>query len=76
MHRESIRTSLAMIRWETALRCGRVVRTALKAGTTGLAAAMAVPPDRPGMDYSCLNELLAARLVGGARSVGRRGRAA
>jgi glycosyltransferase involved in cell wall biosynthesis len=68
--------SLAMIRWESALRWGRVVRTALKAGTIGLAAAMAVRPDHLGLGYSSLDELLAARLVGGARSVTKRGRAA
>ena len=49
-----------MIRWETALRWGRVVRTALKAGTIGLAAAMAVRPDHLGLGYSSLDELLAA----------------
>ena len=68
--------SLAMIRWESALRWGRVVRTALKAGTIGLAAAMAVRPDHLGLGYSSLDELVAARLVGGARSVTKRGRAA
>jgi len=68
--------SLAMIRWESALRWGRVVRTALKAGTIGLAAAMAVRPDHRGLGDSSLDELLAARLVGGARSVAKRGRVA
>jgi hypothetical protein len=68
--------SLAMIRWETALRWGRVVRTALKAGTIGLAAAMAVRPAHLGMGYSTLDELLGARLVGGARSAIKHGRAA
>lgn len=68
--------SLTMIRWESALRWGRVVRTALKAGTIGLAAAMAVRPDHLGMGYSSLDELLGARLVGTARSVVKRGRAA
>jgi hypothetical protein len=68
--------SLTMIRWETALRWGRVVRTALKAGTIGLAAAMAVRPDHLGMGYSTLDELLGARLVGGARSAIKHGRAA
>ena len=61
--------SVAMIRWETALRWGRVIRTALKAGTIGLAAAMSVRPDHLGMGYSTLDELLGARLVGGARAV-------
>ena len=68
--------SVAMIRWETALRWGKVVRTALKAGTIGLAAAMAVRPDHLGMGYSTLDELLASRLVGSARGVIRHGRAA
>ena len=68
--------SLAMIRWETALRWGRVIRTALKAGTIGLAAAAAVRPDHLGLGYSSLDELLGARLVGGARRVAKRGRAA
>jgi glycosyltransferase involved in cell wall biosynthesis len=68
--------SLAMIRWETALRWGKVIRTALKAGTIGLAAAMAVRPDHLGLGYSTLDELLGARLVGGARSAIKHGRAA
>lgn len=68
--------SLTMIRWETALRWGKVIRTALKAGTIGLAAAMAVRPDHLGLGYSGLDELLGASLVGGARNVVRRGRAA
>ncbi|MBS0479691.1 MAG: glycosyltransferase [Proteobacteria bacterium] len=68
--------SLRMIRWESALRWGRVVRTALKAGTIGLAAAMAVRPDHLGLGYSGLDELLGARLVGTARTAVRRGRAA
>ena len=68
--------SLTMIRWETALRWGRVVRTGLKAGTIGLMAAMAVRPDHLGMGYSSLEELLGARLVGGARAVTRRSNAA
>ena len=68
--------SLAMIRWETALRWGRVIRTALKAGTIGLAAAIAVRPDHLGMGYSTLDELLGARLIGGARSAFKRNNAA
>ena len=68
--------SLTMIRWETALRWGRVVRTALKAGTIGLGAAMAVRPDHLGMGYSSIDELVGARLVGGARRAVRPGRAA
>jgi len=68
--------SLTMIRWESALRWGRMVRAALKAGTIGLAAAMAVRPDHLGLGYSTLDELLGARLLGGARSVTRRNRAA
>ena len=68
--------SLTMIRWETALRWGRVVRTALKAGTVGLIAAMAVRPAHLGMGYSSIEELLGSRLIGGARSVVRKGRAA
>ncbi|QDZ08371.1 glycosyltransferase family 2 protein [Sphingomonas panacisoli] len=68
--------SLAMIRWETALRWGKVVRTALKAGTIGLAAAMAVRPDHLGMGYSSVDELLTATMVGGARNAIRRNRAA
>ena len=68
--------SLAMIRWESALRWGRVVRTALKAGTIGLADAMAVRPDHLGLGYSSLDELVAARLVGTARGTAKRSRAA
>ena len=74
--REVDEESLAMIRWETALRWGKVVRTALKAGTIGLATAMAIRPDHLGLGYSSLDELLGARLVGGARRVTKRGRAA
>ena len=69
-------TSRTMIRWETALRWGRVLRTALKAGTIGLAAAMAARPDHLGLGYSGLDELLAARAMGTARNAVRRGRAA
>ncbi len=65
-----------MIRWETALRWGKVVRTALRAGTISLATAAAVRPDHLGLGYSTLNELLASRLVGGARSAAKRGRVA
>lgn len=68
--------SLRLIRWETALRWGKVVRTALKAGTIGLAAAMRVRPDHLGMGYSSIDELLTARLRGGAKEALRRGRAA
>lgn len=68
--------SLRMIRWESALRWGRVVRTGLKAGTIGLMAAMAVRPDHLGMGYSSMEELLGSRLVGGARTAIRKGRAA
>lgn len=68
--------SLRMIRWESALRWGRVVRTGLKAGTIGLMAAMAVRPDHLGMGYSSMEELLGSRLVGGARTAIHKGRAA
>jgi hypothetical protein len=37
---------------------------------------MAVRPDHLGMGYSTLDELLGARLVGGARSAIKQGRAA
>jgi glycosyltransferase involved in cell wall biosynthesis len=74
--REVDAASLTMIRWETALRWGRVVRTGLKAGTIGLMAAMAVRPDHLGMGYSSLEELLGARLVGGARTAVRKSDAA
>ena len=67
--------SLTMIRWESALHWGRVVRAALKAGTIGLGDAMAVRPDHLGLGYSSIDELVAARLVGGVRSA-TRGRAA
>ena len=74
--REVDADSLRMIRWESALRWGRVVRAGLKAGTIGLMAAMAVRPNHLGMGYSSMEELLGARLVGGARTAIRRGRAA
>ena len=68
--------SLRMIRWESALRWGRVVRAGLKAGTIGLMAAMAVRPDHLGLGYSSMEELLGSRMIGGARAVVRKGRAA
>lgn len=67
---------LRLIRWETALAWGRVVRTALKAGTIGLAAAVSVRPDHLGLGYSSVDELLAARVRGGTRGALRKGRAA
>jgi hypothetical protein len=39
-------------------------------------AAMAVRPDHLGMGYSSMEELVGARLVGGARAVVKKGRAA
>jgi hypothetical protein len=73
--REVDKASLTMIRWETALRWGKVLRTSLKAGTIGLVAAMAVRPDHMGLGYSSVEELLASKLLGTARAVVR-GRAA
>jgi glycosyltransferase involved in cell wall biosynthesis len=74
--REVDADSLRMIRWESALRWGRVVRTGLKAGTIGLMAAMAVRPDHLGLGYSSMEELVGSRLIGGARTAVRKGRAA
>ena len=74
--REVDAESLRMIRWESALRWGRVVRAGLKAGTIGLMAAMAVRPDHLGLGYSSMEELLGSRLIGGARTAVRKGRAA
>jgi glycosyltransferase involved in cell wall biosynthesis len=74
--REIDADSLRMIRWESALRWGRVVRTGLKAGTIGLMAAMAVRPDHLGLGYSSMEELVGLRLIGGARTAVRKGRAA
>ena len=74
--REVDADSLRLIRWESALRWGRVVRTGLKAGTIGLMAAMAVRPDHLGLGYSSMEELVGARLVGGARAAVKKGRAA
>ena len=68
--------SLRLIRWESALRWGRVVRAGLKAGTIGLMAAMAVRPDHLGLGYSSMEELVGARVIGGARTAIRKGRAA
>jgi hypothetical protein len=68
--------SVRMIRWESALRWGRVVRAGLKAGTIGLMAAMAVRPDHLGMGYSSMEELVGSRLIGGAKTAIRKGRAA
>jgi hypothetical protein len=74
--REVDADSLRMIRWESALRWGRVVRAGLKAGTIGLMAAMAVRPDHLGMGYSSMEELVGSRLIGGARAVVKKNRAA
>jgi len=68
--------SLRMIRWESALRWGRVVRAIILIVPMGLMAAMAVRPDHLGMGYSSMEELLGSRLVGGARTAIRRGHAA
>ncbi|MGN6818967.1 MAG: glycosyltransferase family 2 protein [Sphingomonas sp.] len=74
--REVDAESLRMIRWESALRWGRVVRAGLKAGTIGLMAAMAVRPDHLGLGYSSMEELVGSRMIGGARAAVRKGRAA
>jgi len=68
--------NLAMIRWETALRWGKVLRTALRAGTIGLAAAVTIRPEHLGLGYLTLDELLTARLLGGARGMASRRHAA
>ncbi|WP_375398889.1 glycosyltransferase family 2 protein [uncultured Sphingomonas sp.] len=68
--------SRRMIKWETALRWGRVVRHGLKAGTITLIDAVAVRPDHLGLGYAGIDTLLLSRLIGGARSVVRRRRAA
>lgn len=55
---------LRQIRWETALRWGKVVRTALKAGTVSLTGAMRARVDHLGLGYTGIDELLTAGLRG------------
>ncbi|MBN8806625.1 MAG: glycosyltransferase [Sphingomonas sp.] len=66
--------NLRLIRWETALRWGKMVRTALKAGTVSIGQAAGIRPDHLGLGYTRLDELLMAGLRGSAKA--KRGRAA
>lgn len=63
---------LRRIRWETALRWGKVVRTALKAGTVSVAGAIRARVDHLGLGYTGIDELLTAGLRGGIRARRRR----
>jgi len=60
------------IRWETAIRWGRVLRASLRDGGISLIDAMRVRPDHLGMGYLGANVLLSSGLIGAARSARRR----
>jgi hypothetical protein len=64
--------SLALIRWETARIWGRICRTGLREGAIGLGDAMATRPDHLGLGYNGIDDLVLARLIGGARALARR----
>lgn len=64
--------SLTLIRWETAQRWGRIGRKALRSGSIGLGDAVAVRPDHLGLGHAGIDELVLARLIGGARAARRR----
>ncbi|WP_010183317.1 glycosyltransferase family 2 protein [Sphingomonas sp. PAMC 26605] len=66
--------SLALIRWETARRWGRIGRAGLRTGGLTLGDATGVRPDHLGMGYAGIEELILSRLVGTIRSVQRRER--
>lgn len=61
-----------LIRWETARRWARVVRTGLRAGTISLGDAVAARADHLGLGHAGLDELLWSRLIGAARTARRR----
>ena len=63
--------SLALIRWETAGRWGRIGRASLRTGSIGLGDAVAVRPDHLGLGYAGINDLILSRLVGSARTAQR-----
>jgi glycosyltransferase involved in cell wall biosynthesis len=63
---------LRLIRWETAIRWGRILRAGLKQGTISLLDAARVRPDHLGLGYMGIEALLSSRLLGTARSVARR----
>lgn len=63
---------LRLIRWETAVRWGRVLRTGLKQGTIGLLDVVRVRPDHLGLGYLGIEALLTSRLLGTTRSAMRR----
>ncbi len=63
---------LRLIRWETAIRWGRVLRAGLKQGTISLLDAVRVRPDHLGLGYLGIEAVLASRLLGGARNAARR----
>jgi glycosyltransferase involved in cell wall biosynthesis len=63
---------LRLIRWETAIRWGRVLRAGLKQGTISLLDVVRVRPDHLGLGYLGLDALLTSRLLGTARNTVRR----
>jgi glycosyltransferase involved in cell wall biosynthesis len=56
-----------LIKWETARRWAQVGRTALRAGTIGVADVIAVRPEHLGLGYAGVEALMWSGLVGGAR---------
>ncbi|MEG3163893.1 glycosyltransferase family A protein [Sphingomonas sp. PB2P19] len=59
-----------LIKWETARRWAQVGRTALRAGTIGVADVVAVRPEHLGLGYAGVEALMWSGLVGGARRLG------
>lgn len=58
---------LALIRWETAQRWGRIGRAGLRTGTMGLTDVLAVRPAHLGLGYAGLHDLVVSGMIGGAR---------
>lgn len=65
-------TDQRAIRWETANRWGRLLRTSLREGTISLFDVLRVRPDHLGLGYLGMDALLSSGLLGTARSVARR----
>lgn len=59
--------SRGLIRWETARRWARIGRAGLRSGGLRLGDAASVRPEHLGLGYAGIEELVLARIVGGAR---------